>query len=721
MSVIPAVSSSEDSLLPDAHVPPLDPAPLEERIVVLVHGTKLPRFRRRSRPETYPWTDERSDFRRTLAPDLKGTTFDDKFIWSGTNSHVARLQAGDELASYLENKHAEHPAARLIILAHSHGGTVSLYAMQELRSPDYVSDLIFMNTPFFECKKRDLGALAILILLSFMGLFMGGGILTMNYSWSGYFTAAMMTAFFLMLLLYIPASKRLPPVQEFLYRRINLRYPPTRLTNVTCDDEVRLWLGLADYVSRLPFRIWSFVTGWGSGLFVVSFAISMACGIAAMTITFAHHNNLDTATFAGHVVTVLLIGFGIGAGIPLAAIVIGFCGLVSSFIAILVLEMFRGNRFAFGDDLTEALLLDIDAQNEPPVHDQQNYVMWKYSGVSFGHRHFAYQYPPAVDYVRKALNNLGDWERRINIDDDLELANPPFSQPEKLTWRSLLSDFKTTKNPEIVSTQQSKGNRILTRIIGSFIAIFFILIIASSTREFFSSRKQTLVLRADGFPSNYTFSSDVDLPSGLLKWLATTVSGYQDYLESIGHPSVWSPVSVSVVPSLQASSPGDASGRVQQRESAANSFLLFLNGRSLPSSSEFIKIYSEILFTLPIAASESSNYTSEAITEAVTQYFCSGYVGNPCESLSSPATWPVGTMNLDGAISGGYALAQALFEIRDGVGNNLMDRAVMRALVVAESHQRADIQSFVETINQQLGDHAAFARTSFAAHGIPTN
>jgi hypothetical protein len=174
-----------------------------------------------------------------------------------------------------------------------------------------------------------------------------------------------------------------------------------------------------------------------------------------------------------------------------------------------------------------------------------------------------------------------------------------------------------------------------------------------------------------------------------------------------------------VVSSLTGSGPGDVSGRVRPA-ATPNSSVLLLNGSSLPRPSEFVMTYSEILFRFPTGASESSDFTSVAMTEAASQYFCLGYVGLPCISLSPPATWPAGTMGFEGGISGENALAQALFEIRGGVGNKLVDGAVMRAWG-AESLQRADIRNFVETINKQLDNHAEFARESFAAHGIPTN
>lgn len=67
--------------------------------------------------------------------------------------HGWRLVKNWQLTS--RNDMQSTPAARLMILAHSHGGTVSLYAMQKLSGVDYVSDLFLMNTPFLDCQKRD--------------------------------------------------------------------------------------------------------------------------------------------------------------------------------------------------------------------------------------------------------------------------------------------------------------------------------------------------------------------------------------------------------------------------------------------------------------------------------------------------------------------------------------------------------------------------------------
>lgn len=94
---------------PDPQVQPVDATSTEQHVVILVHGTKLPRFRKRDdRAEDWPWIDARSDFRIALEPHLKGTVIDDEFRGSEANSYNARLEAGEELATHLKKRHAEH-------------------------------------------------------------------------------------------------------------------------------------------------------------------------------------------------------------------------------------------------------------------------------------------------------------------------------------------------------------------------------------------------------------------------------------------------------------------------------------------------------------------------------------------------------------------------------------------------------------------------------------
>jgi hypothetical protein len=78
----------------------------------------------------------------------------DHFLWSGYNSFAARADAACSLRAALRESAREHPGVRQVVLAHSHGGTVAVKALDthdELRgggeTPD-VRALLTLGTPF---------------------------------------------------------------------------------------------------------------------------------------------------------------------------------------------------------------------------------------------------------------------------------------------------------------------------------------------------------------------------------------------------------------------------------------------------------------------------------------------------------------------------------------------------------------------------------------------
>ena len=126
--------------------------PSETRqIVTLVHGTFSPHAR---------WMRDGG----SLCDQLRAmpNTRLSRFCWSGSNTHSARLKAGKELAIHLRQLIRDFPGARQFVAAHSHGGNVALYAMDDDDSPDGVKlgenecigGVITLATPFLVLRKR---------------------------------------------------------------------------------------------------------------------------------------------------------------------------------------------------------------------------------------------------------------------------------------------------------------------------------------------------------------------------------------------------------------------------------------------------------------------------------------------------------------------------------------------------------------------------------------
>lgn len=83
------------------------------------------------------------------------------FVWRGllcsflNNAHRYRVRGGKNLRTKLLKLRRKHPGAELYIIAHSHGGNVTLYAMQDQAVAAAVTGVICMATPFFVVRSDD--------------------------------------------------------------------------------------------------------------------------------------------------------------------------------------------------------------------------------------------------------------------------------------------------------------------------------------------------------------------------------------------------------------------------------------------------------------------------------------------------------------------------------------------------------------------------------------
>ena len=116
-----------------------------DHVVTLVHGT----FARGA-----AWCHPTARLCSAIASALKGTVQFRTFQWSGKNTNQARLAAADELASFLEEGLSAYPKSQHVIVAHSHGGNVALYALRQLARPEI--SLVALATPFIEATPRSI-------------------------------------------------------------------------------------------------------------------------------------------------------------------------------------------------------------------------------------------------------------------------------------------------------------------------------------------------------------------------------------------------------------------------------------------------------------------------------------------------------------------------------------------------------------------------------------
>jgi hypothetical protein len=119
-------------------------------VLVLIHGTFA---------KYAPWINPEGKFAKALMRLLNTSCVAYDFNWSGENSHKERREGGNSLATFLLQKHQMHPKSEIIIIAHSHGGNVALYAIKKLVCPPFHFRLVTLATPFLSFTLRDLKVL----------------------------------------------------------------------------------------------------------------------------------------------------------------------------------------------------------------------------------------------------------------------------------------------------------------------------------------------------------------------------------------------------------------------------------------------------------------------------------------------------------------------------------------------------------------------------------
>ena len=79
-----------------------------------------------------------------------------RFVWSGKNSHRARIEAGGDLARFVNQLCSSEGFQRVWCVAHSHGGHVALYALRDKEFARKLAGIAFLGTPFLHVRRRNL-------------------------------------------------------------------------------------------------------------------------------------------------------------------------------------------------------------------------------------------------------------------------------------------------------------------------------------------------------------------------------------------------------------------------------------------------------------------------------------------------------------------------------------------------------------------------------------
>jgi hypothetical protein len=78
------------------------------------------------------------------------------FCWSGRNTNSDRVNAASALRLFVRKNIETWPKARHYLVCHSHGGTVALYALNDVDFAKLLAGVITLSTPFVYAERRPL-------------------------------------------------------------------------------------------------------------------------------------------------------------------------------------------------------------------------------------------------------------------------------------------------------------------------------------------------------------------------------------------------------------------------------------------------------------------------------------------------------------------------------------------------------------------------------------
>lgn len=319
-----------------------------QRVVTLVHGTFFPNAE---------WTQTSSNFSNDLRKHLLGVVLR-RFQWSGENSPSARHQASFKLLFYLEAISNEFPDCEHYVVAHSHGGSVALYCLQNGELQPFVAGAICLNTPFLQYSLRDLeplifaagGSLGIFAIVligtafgPFVGLFVGGALLLTAISYSQAFACIWKED------------------AESWIARLKTEAPAVPLLWVRNQDQLPPYLRAIALTTALPAWVWQIWATVTAVLAIGGMIVLLVLFVLPSMIWFAFTFNISLIPGAKVLtdfveqMTISSIMWFMAA--PLAMLVVLFASL--------------GRRwFAFGSVGFADLFISVKTSDDPPAHSK---------------------------------------------------------------------------------------------------------------------------------------------------------------------------------------------------------------------------------------------------------------------------------------------------------------------------------------------------------------
>ena len=396
--------------------------PSDDLVVVLVHGTK-PRLFGRDLMAPPTWTKRDSPFRNILAGALGEEPLFVEFDWSGANTHAARLAAAGRLADLLRQLRREHRAARLVLIAHSHGGNVALYAMRQVAPADGaarhpVDGLVCLGTPFLRATLGDLKMVFERLRVStYWGVLIGLMALTLSLAFvleQAKLTAvkAALVAGILAFFCWKFAGKWLlkryftvPKMEAFMLKARGLAASvdcrpafngPPMFVVKSERDEAKLWLTLLDRSASLlsgerllQWTSRSILAGAALFEWLESRLVPWALSVVVMLLLWA----LGAAESVARDVKPFVYAFVFA---PAAALIV--LSLSHSLLFVAVVLVLRGSSLAFGQSLFLSLVASVGAKDHVDNHPGVQVMTLTLPARVFHHASF-YIDPPTIEAI----------------------------------------------------------------------------------------------------------------------------------------------------------------------------------------------------------------------------------------------------------------------------------------------------------------------------------
>jgi uncharacterized membrane protein YhaH (DUF805 family) len=360
-----------------------------------------------------------------------------RFIWSGGNSHLARIRAAMDLRREIASI-AQDGFTGIHLVGHSHGGTVALLANNDPSVSKYIKSATYLGTPFTISQPRSLDLLSrnisstfswLLIIFSVIGVIVLFGITTSFFSpaldriWA--IPGIMLFVITLLMVLAFALIKR-PELRRDMeaglkrYFRARQRLIAGRLRQAPSHfpafvvsvsrDEARVWLRLVTMLSELP---WLFIS-----VAQRSLAAIFLTAIAAFFFSAGATGYFGWPDDAMFYTSGVLVG-----GAAALALSLTFAPLVFA----LYLWAVRGTRFGVGSDgVIEGLAsrVSVTSLPPPPLAHGSRVLAFPEARLIGGLRHSSFYSDPAL------ASQIADWIDGFgSVDDRLPETDGPTDAP----------------------------------------------------------------------------------------------------------------------------------------------------------------------------------------------------------------------------------------------------------------------------------------------------